>query len=60
MDLAVPTKDSRMVFGLSAVIEGLPPDTYNLGLCGYVSSFDDPADWNFNGESYTTAILITP
>ncbi len=51
-NLRVP-QNTRALFGLSAVIEGLN-GTYEVGLCGYTSDF---STWNDNGYGYTTALV---
>lgn len=52
LNLRVPT-NTRALFGLSAVIEGLN-GTYEVGLCGFTSNL---ASWNDNNAGYTTALI---
>jgi len=47
---------ARLPFGVTAVIEGLAPGTYTVGMCG-VSS--DGADWNSNGQGKVSVIVAT-
>lgn len=51
-NLRVP-QNTRALFGLSAVIEGLN-GTYEVGLCGSTSNL---ASWNDNNVGYTTALV---
>jgi hypothetical protein len=44
----------RITMGLSAVVTGLAPGNYQVGLAG---SSADAANWNFNEYSYTTAVV---
>jgi hypothetical protein len=46
--------NTRVTMGLSAVVAGLTPGTYQVGLTG---SSSDAANWNFNEYSYTTAVV---
>lgn len=46
--------NTRITMGLSAVITGLAPGSYQVGLTG---SSSDAANWNFNEYSYTTAVV---
>jgi hypothetical protein len=52
--LQVP-QNTRAVFGNSAIITGLEPGTYRVGLCGYSGFF---ARWNFNSEGSTTVLVF--
>lgn len=49
------TATGLQLFSLSAVLDGLPADTYDVGLCG--STTDN--DWDRAGQSYTTAQVVT-
>lgn len=51
-NLRVP-QNTRALFGLSAVIEGLN-GTYEVGLCGYTSNL---SSWIDNNYGYTTALI---
>ena len=51
-NLRVP-QNTRALFGLSAVIEGLN-GTYEVGLCGSSSNF---TSWNDSANGYTTALI---
>jgi len=44
----------RTILGLSAIVDFLPADTYQVGLCG---SSIDAANWNWNEWGYTSAIV---
>jgi hypothetical protein len=46
--------NTRVTMGLSAVITGLAPGNYQVGLTGLSS---DAANWNSNEYSYTTATV---
>lgn len=46
--------DTRVPMGLSAVITGLQPGEYEVGLSGYSP---EAANWNYNDASYTTATV---
>jgi hypothetical protein len=54
--LAVP-EGGRHDFTLSALIGGLAPGQYKVGLAGTVP-FDN-VDWNLPGDSYTTALVLS-
>jgi hypothetical protein len=47
-------QNQRHLYGLSAVITGLPAGTYDVGLCGSSSS----TNWNFNEWAYTSAMVF--
>ena len=47
-------QDTRITFGLSFIVSGLPAGTYMVGLCGNSSS----ANWNSNEWGYTTALVF--
>jgi len=44
----------RTILGLSTVIDALPTDTYQVGLCG---SSTDAVNWNWNEWGYTSAVV---
>jgi hypothetical protein len=44
---------TRVPFGVSAVISGLAPGTYDVGLCGFAPA----GQWNNNDWGYTTAFI---
>jgi hypothetical protein len=46
--------NTRQVVSLSAMLTGLAPGTYAVGLCGRSS---DASNWNSNEFSYTTALV---
>jgi hypothetical protein len=48
-------QNDRIVMGLSGIISGLAPGTYQVGLA---AKSTDAANWNSNEYSYTTAIVI--
>ena len=50
--LRIPA-NTRIPFSLSYSTDPLPPGTYQVGLCGTCA---DPAQWNSNEFSYTTAM----
>jgi hypothetical protein len=52
--LTVPP-NQRHTFGISAVITGLAPGTYTVGMCG--SSLAG-ANWNNSEWSYTSAMVL--
>ncbi len=56
LDLRVP-QNSRVIYGLSAVITALPVGSYSVGLCG---TSTNAANWNSNEWSYTSAIVAKP
>ena len=47
--------NTRILYGLSAVITALPAGTYNVGLCGSAAA---PANWNSGEWGYTTALVF--
>lgn len=47
--------NTRIPMGLSAIIEGLPPDTYQVGLCG---TDDGDGNWTNNEYGYTSAFVF--
>lgn len=47
-------QNTRITMGLSAMVTGLPPGNYEVGLSG---NAEDPANWNNNEYSYTTATV---
>ena len=47
--------NNRHSFGLTAVLSGLPPGTYQVGLAG---SSTAPANWNSNDWGYTSALVL--
>jgi len=48
-------QDMRILFSLDSQFQGLPPGTYNVGLCGYVTS--GASAWNSNEWSRTSAMV---
>jgi hypothetical protein len=48
-------QNQRHLFTLSAVLSGLPADTYAVGLCGSSTS---AVTWNWNEYSYTSALIF--
>jgi hypothetical protein len=48
-------QNDRIVMGLSGIISGLAPGTYQVGLA---AKSTDAANWNSNEYSYTTAIIL--
>lgn len=54
LGLQVPAKN-RTIFGLSAIIQGLAPGDYQMGLAGSSST---AAQWNLNEYGYVTAIVF--
>jgi hypothetical protein len=48
------SQNTRITMGLSAMITGLPPGTYEVGLAGRSTT---PANWNYNDWGYTTAVV---
>jgi hypothetical protein len=53
-NLRVPT-GTRILQTLSHVFAGLPPGTYEVGLCGLTSNL---ASWNDNDRGYVTALVF--
>ncbi|MCI0364016.1 MAG: hypothetical protein L0219_09065 [Phycisphaerales bacterium] len=51
--LRVP-QNTRFTFGMSAIISGLAPGTYEVGLAGRDTT--SPENWNSNEWSYVTAL----
>ncbi|MPZ73832.1 MAG: hypothetical protein GEU74_11475 [Nitriliruptorales bacterium] len=49
-------QSTRVTMGLSAVIAGLSPGSYRVGLCG---SSSNAANWNSNEFGYTSALVVT-
>lgn len=45
---------TRLPFGMSAIITGLAPGSYDVGLCG---NDGGNGNWNFNEFGYTTAFI---
>ena len=50
----VPANTS-ITFGVSAVLQFLPDDTYQVGMCALAAV---PADWNNNEHGYITALVL--
>ena len=46
--------NTRVIMGMSAVIQGLAPGNYEVGLVG---SSSDYVNWNSNEWGYTTAVV---
>ena len=49
-------QNERTIYTLSAIIDGLAADTYQVGMCGYST---DAANWNWNGYGSTTVLVYT-
>ena len=47
--------NTRVLYGLSAVITALPAGTYNVGLCGSAAV---PANWSSGEWGYTSALVF--
>lgn len=45
----------RLMFSMSAMVSGLAPGTYLVGLCGTAPGI---GPWNNNGNGYTTALIL--
>ncbi|WP_437561972.1 hypothetical protein [Sorangium sp. So ce542] len=45
---------TRVPFGISAVITGLSPGKYNIGMCGHTLS----PNWNNNDYGYLSLLLV--
>jgi hypothetical protein len=54
--LRVP-QNTRVLYGLTAVISSLAAGTYQVGLCG---SSTDATNWNSNEWGYTSALVFQP
>jgi hypothetical protein len=48
-------QNTRQMYGLSGVLSGLAPGTYQVGLTGSSSNF---ANWNNNEWGYVTALVF--
>ena len=48
--------NTRQMYGLSAVINGLPAGTYTVGLCGYTDMAS--STWTNNEWGYTSALVL--
>lgn len=48
-------QNTRQPMAVSMMFSGLPAGTYQVGLC---AKSDNPASWNYNEYSYTTAIVF--
>ena len=52
------SKGPVVPYGLNAIIDGLATGTYDVGLCGYSSSY---TTWDLNYNGYTSAfVFVTP
>jgi hypothetical protein len=54
LGLTVP-QNTRIVFGISAIVESLPAGTHKVGMCATVAT---PTDWNLNEFGYTTVLVL--
>ncbi len=48
----------RIPMGLSGIITGLPPGTYDVGLAGTANTVLDAGHWNNNEWGYVTAVIF--
>jgi hypothetical protein len=48
--------NNRLIYGMSASIQGLPAGAYAVGLCGLVTTI--PGKWDSNGSGSVTAMVL--
>jgi hypothetical protein len=49
---------TRVLNTVSHVFDGLPPGTYQVGMCGVITNAERVNSWNDNGMGYATAFVF--